>query len=68
MNPTDSNTSNIDEYETLNDVLVAGTDDENDATDELTNMTTQMDRIPQDVVISLENLQEKLKGNINYTS
>ena len=59
MNPTDSNTSNIDEYETLNDVLDVGTD-ENDATDKLTNMTTQMDRIPQDVVISLEHLQEDI--------
>ena len=44
MNPIDSNTSNIDEYETLNDVLVAETDDENDTTDELTNMTTQLPR------------------------
>jgi len=68
MNTTDSNPSNIDEYETLNDVLVTGTNDESDANDDPTNMTTQIDGIPRDVVISLERLQEKLKGNINYTS
>jgi hypothetical protein len=66
MNPADSN---IDEYESSNEILVTGTNDENDENDDLTNMTsTQIDGIPHDVVISLESLQEKLKGNINYTS
>jgi hypothetical protein len=50
-------------------VTGTGTNDENDRNDDLTNMaSSQIDGIPRDVVISLESFQEKLKGNINYTS